>query len=59
MISAGFSADIAGLLRGRFAALEVHVRNAEAAVLRATESQAGAVRFIASMQRIAADCGQS
>jgi len=59
MISAGSSADIAWPLRGRFAALEVHVRNAEAAVLRATESQAGAVRFIASMQRIAADCGQS
>jgi hypothetical protein len=41
------------------AALEIHVRNAETAVLRVMESQADAVRFIASLQKIAADCGQS
>jgi len=41
------------------AALKLHVRNAETAALRVTESQADAVRFIASLQKIAADCGQS
>lgn len=41
------------------AALEVHVRNAVTAALRVTESQADAVRFIASLQKIVADCGQS
>jgi hypothetical protein len=41
------------------AALEVHVRNAVTAALRVTESRADAVRFIASLQKIVADCGQS
>lgn len=41
------------------AALEIHVRNAVTAALRVTESQADAVRFIASLQKIVADCGQS
>jgi hypothetical protein len=41
------------------AALEVHVRNAVTAALRVTESQADAVRFIVSLQKIVADCGQS
>ena len=41
------------------AALEVHVRNAATAALRVTESQADAVRFIVSLQKIVADCGQS
>jgi len=41
------------------AALEVHVRNAATAALRVTESQADAVRFIGSLQKIVADCGQS
>jgi hypothetical protein len=59
MISAGSCADMAGPLRGRFPAMEVQVRNAETAVLRVTESQADAVRFIASLQRIAASCGRS
>jgi hypothetical protein len=59
MISAGSSANIGRPPRGRSAALEVRVRNAETAVLRVTESQADAVRFIASLQTIAADCGQS
>ena len=41
------------------AALEVHVRNAVTAALRVMESQADAVRFIVSLQKIVADCGQS
>jgi hypothetical protein len=41
------------------AALEVHVRNAATAALRVTKSQADAVRFIGSLQKIVADCGQS
>jgi hypothetical protein len=41
------------------AALEVHVRNAVTAALRVTESQADAITFVASLQKIAADCGQS
>jgi hypothetical protein len=41
------------------AALEVHVRNAVTAALRVTESQADAVRFIVSLQKIVDDCGQS
>lgn len=41
------------------AARKVHMRNAETAALGVTQSQADAVRFIASLQKIAADCGQS
>jgi hypothetical protein len=41
------------------AALEVHVRNAATAALRVTESQADAVRFVATLQKVVADCGQS